>query len=237
MACSYSDGLSRRVNKDVQRIMESNEYHRIFPRTTLPPRGSKYTRSTNLIEIPNRKGSFRSTGIGGSITGMGCEILGIDDPLKDRQEANSITIRDRIWDWYTSTAYTRLSPGGGVLVTLTRWHEDDLAGDQYYHWPLRALARALVLGDRSLLSDEMRDQLNATGTAHLIAISGLHVTVLAFALALLLTWVVIETPLSQLFHFAELDLMHYGIAMVLAFSIIPIIEVYKSVMRGIEKEK
>ncbi|MBR3072566.1 terminase family protein, partial [Fibrobacter sp.] len=128
MACSYSDGLSRRVNKDVQRIMESNEYHRIFPRTTLPPRGSKYTRSTNLIEIPNRKGSFRSTGIGGSITGMGCEILGIDDPLKDRQEANSITIRDRIWDWYTSTAYTRLSPGGGVLVTLTRWHEDDLAG-------------------------------------------------------------------------------------------------------------
>ena len=84
MACSYSDGLSRRVNKDVQRIMESNEYHRIFPRTTLPPRGSKYTRSTNLIEM--------------------------------------------IWDWYTSTAYTRLSPGGGVLVTLTRWHEDDLAG-------------------------------------------------------------------------------------------------------------
>ena len=59
----------------------------------------------------------------------------------------------------------------------------------------------------------------------------------AFALALLLTWVVIETPLSQLFHFAELDLMHYGIAMVLAFSIIPIIEIYKSVMRGIEKEK
>ena len=59
----------------------------------------------------------------------------------------------------------------------------------------------------------------------------------AFALALLLTWVVIETPLSQLFHFAELDLVHYGIAMALAFSIIPIIEIYKAIMRGVEKNR
>ena len=58
----------------------------------------------------------------------------------------------------------------------------------------------------------------------------------AFALSLVLTWVVIETPLSTLFNFAELDLSHYGIAMGLAFSIIPIIEIYKAIMRGIEKE-
>lgn len=128
IACSYSDSLSKRVNKDFQRIMDSNEYRRIFPSVILPPRGSKYTRSCSLIEIPHHVGSFRSTGIGGGITGMGCDILSIDDPLKDRQEANSFTIRERIWDWYTSTAYPRLSPGGGILVTLTRWHEDDLVG-------------------------------------------------------------------------------------------------------------
>jgi len=57
----------------------------------------------------------------------------------------------------------------------------------------------------------------------------------AFAIALLLTWVVIETPLSQLFNFAELDLLHYGIAMALAVSIIPIMEVYKAIMRAVEK--
>ena len=58
----------------------------------------------------------------------------------------------------------------------------------------------------------------------------------AFALSLVLTYIVIETPLSNLFNFAELDMMHYGIAMGLATSIIPIIEIYKAIMRGIEKE-
>lgn len=52
----------------------------------------------------------------------------IDDPVKDRAEANSATVRQSIWDWYTSTAYTRLSPGGGVIVMATRWHLDDLIG-------------------------------------------------------------------------------------------------------------
>lgn len=54
--------------------------------------------------------------------------LVIDDPVKNRDAAESQTNRDAVWDWYTSTAYTRLAPGGGVLVILTRWHDDDLAG-------------------------------------------------------------------------------------------------------------
>jgi Ca2+-transporting ATPase len=58
----------------------------------------------------------------------------------------------------------------------------------------------------------------------------------AFGLSLVLTYIVIETPLSNLFNFAELDMAHYGIAMGLAISIIPIIEIYKAIMRGIEKE-
>ena len=52
----------------------------------------------------------------------------IDDPVKNREDAESDNNRDATWDWYTSTAYTRLSPGGGILVILTRWHDDDLAG-------------------------------------------------------------------------------------------------------------
>lgn len=57
----------------------------------------------------------------------------IDDPLKDRRDANSETIRNALWDWYTSTAYTRLSPGGGVIVMNTRWHMDDLVGRLVEH--------------------------------------------------------------------------------------------------------
>ena len=52
----------------------------------------------------------------------------IDDPLKNREEADSRLMRDKLWDWYASTAYTRLMPGGAVVLIQTRWHEDDLAG-------------------------------------------------------------------------------------------------------------
>ena len=81
-----------------------------------------------FFEVPGFEGSLRSVGVEGGITGMGADILSIDDPFKDRKSADSPTIRESVWDWYTSTAYTRLSPGGGVLVTVTRWHEDDLVG-------------------------------------------------------------------------------------------------------------
>lgn len=129
ISASYSDGLARRMNKDVQRIMESPCYAEIFPGTLLSAgRKEGSVRTQNLFEIPGHSGSYRSTGVGGGITGMGADILVIDDPIKDRASADSPTIRDRVWDWYTSTAYTRLSPGGGVLVTVTRWHEDDLVG-------------------------------------------------------------------------------------------------------------
>lgn len=57
----------------------------------------------------------------------------IDDPFKDRAEANSATIREKVWDWYTSTAYTRLSDGGGVIVMATRWHQEDLIGRLIRH--------------------------------------------------------------------------------------------------------
>lgn len=129
IAASYGDNLARRMNKDVQRIMDSPEYVEIFPdiRLTKSKRDGSI-RTSEFFEIPGHSGSYRSTGVGGGITGMGADILNIDDPIKDRKSADSPTIREGVMDWYASTAYTRLSPGGGVLVTQTRWHENDLAG-------------------------------------------------------------------------------------------------------------
>ncbi len=69
-----------------------------------------------------------AAGVGTAITGRGADVALIDDPVKDRQEADSDTFRKRAWDWYTSTLYTRLMPGGAVVLIQTRWHEDDLAG-------------------------------------------------------------------------------------------------------------
>ena len=59
---------------------------------------------------------------------MGCDIGIIDDPIKNREEASSATYREKTWEWYTSTFYTRLEKDAQILVTLTRWHEDDLGG-------------------------------------------------------------------------------------------------------------
>ena len=59
---------------------------------------------------------------------MGGDFIIIDDPIKNREEANSPTYRSKLWNWYISTLYTRLEQDAAILVTLTRWHEDDLAG-------------------------------------------------------------------------------------------------------------
>lgn len=134
IACSYSADLASRMNRDVQRVVDTNEYRDIFPGTTLNSKNVKtdakgsYVRNSEMFEVVGRKGSYRAAGVGGGITGMGADFAIIDDPIKNMEDANSQRIRDTIADWYDSTLYTRLEGTGNVLVILTRWHEDDLAG-------------------------------------------------------------------------------------------------------------
>ena len=129
---SYSASLANAMNKDVQRIMHISDYRDVFPLVDLvsPKKnnGVKASKTQNFFEIPGYSGSLKSAGVEGGITGRGADIISIDDPFKDRKSADSATIRNNVWEWYASTAYTRLSPGGGIVVTVTRWHEDDLVG-------------------------------------------------------------------------------------------------------------
>ena len=99
-------------------------------------------------------GGMMTVGVGGPFTGYGFDLLIIDDPVKNREEANSPTQRQHLWAWWRSTARTRLEPGGSIIVVTTRWHEDDLVGrllgdeytdeqmvgDQWEHIRLPALA-------------------------------------------------------------------------------------------------
>lgn len=80
-------------------------------------------------------GRVIATGIGGPITGKGCNWLIIDDALKNREEAESPVIRQKQWDWLTSTAMTRMEPGASILVNATRWHDDDLIGRIQHEFP------------------------------------------------------------------------------------------------------
>lgn len=133
IATSYSADLAARMNRDVQRIIDEDTYARIFPGTQLYGKNVRttagtYIRNSDIFEIVGHNGVYRSSGVGGGITGMGADIAIIDDPFKDRMSADSPTIRQNIWEWYTSVLYTRLSPGGGVIIINTRWHTDDLSG-------------------------------------------------------------------------------------------------------------
>ena len=134
IAASYGADLARRMNRDVQRIIDSPEYRRLFPDTQLWGKNVRsvadgsFLRNSDLFEVVGHKGYYMGVGVGGSLTGMGGRYLLIDDPVKNRKEANSATYRQAVEEWYTSTFYTRLAPGGNILIVLTRWHEDDLAG-------------------------------------------------------------------------------------------------------------
>lgn len=73
-------------------------------------------------------GGMLTAGVGGSITGRGADVLIVDDPISNAEDAESATIRNKLWEWWRTTAYTRLEPNGAAVVVQTRWHEDDLAG-------------------------------------------------------------------------------------------------------------
>lgn len=73
-------------------------------------------------------GGIRAAGVGAGVTGHGANGIFIDDPVKSREEAESLNYREKVWDWYTNDLYTRLEPNGFIVLTMTRWHDDDLAG-------------------------------------------------------------------------------------------------------------
>jgi len=79
-------------------------------------------------QLAGHDGGVYTAGVGGALTGRAVDLLLIDDPVKGREQADSPTFRERAWDWWQETASTRLAPGAPVVLILTRWHEDDLAG-------------------------------------------------------------------------------------------------------------
>lgn len=128
---SYSASLANSFNTDCQIIMESQEYQKIFPNTKLRRTATVKTsdpQNVNIFKVVGRSGYFKSVGVGGSLTGTTIDIGIIDDPIKDAREASSLTIRQRIWEWFTHVFQTRLHNDSRVLITMTRWHEDDLVG-------------------------------------------------------------------------------------------------------------
>lgn len=132
--CAYNSTFARGFNRDIQRIITDQRYKNVFPITSLNEKNvstdakGSYLKNADIFEIVGYKGYLMTVGIGGPLTGKTVDIGIIDDPIKDSMEANSKVYRDRLWDWYENVFKTRLHNNSQQLVTLTRWHEDDLSG-------------------------------------------------------------------------------------------------------------
>lgn len=133
IGASYSGDLAQKFSGSIQRYIDSNEYREVFPDTYLNgtpgcDNMKGYTRNADYFETVGKGGFYKAVGVGGSLTGTPADIGIIDDPVKDRKEADSETFRNSTWDWYTDVFLTRLHNDSKQVLIMTRWHEDDLAG-------------------------------------------------------------------------------------------------------------
>ncbi|WP_341350388.1 phage terminase large subunit [Geobacillus zalihae] len=128
---SYGDSLARRFGRANRQKIE------MFGEELFGIKISNDMGSVTSWDVEGHRGGMISVGIGGGITGQGADLLIIDDPIKNRKEADSLTYRNMLWNEWQNTLSTRLQPGGRVILILTRWHEDDLAGRLLEHEPER----------------------------------------------------------------------------------------------------
>lgn len=118
---SYAATLAERFSRQARNLFADP----LFP---FDARIAEDQKAAHAWGIAGERGGLIAAGVGGPVTGHGANLLIIDDPVKNAEEADSPAYREMVWDWYRSTAYTRLERPGAIVLTMTRWHDDDLAG-------------------------------------------------------------------------------------------------------------
>lgn len=120
---TYNQTFAEDFGGQVREIIGLPQTQLVFPELRL----KTDSRSRERMETTGG-GTLFFAGADGSVTGRGADLFLIDDPFKNREDAESESTRRKVWEFFTSTAYTRLMPGGAIVIILTRWHEDDIVG-------------------------------------------------------------------------------------------------------------
>jgi len=126
IAASHTLELAQTMSEDVQEIMDTPDYLELFGRR-LPSTAEAARRTLSFFRVAGGRGYYRAAGIGVGISGMRFTHGIIDDPIKD-DEAVSPTNREKAWRWYAKVFHTRQARHASILITMTRWHRDDLLG-------------------------------------------------------------------------------------------------------------
>ena len=157
---TYNEKFSQDIGRAVRDIMLSPAYAQVFPEAVL----KQDSKSSDRLET-TKGGILAFVGRGGTTTGRGGDLLVIDDPIKDRMEADSPTIRDSLWAWFTQVIASRLmDETGKILLIQTRWHQDDLIGrltdpHNSYYDPEEA-AEWRIIDLPALAADDGKDPLH-----------------------------------------------------------------------------
>lgn len=131
MTGSYNEMLSTNFSRTVRNSIAEKKaspditvYNDIFPNTRMK-HGEK---AANLWSLEGAYATYLATSPSGTATGFGASLIVVDDLIKNSYEANNATILEGHWEWFTNTLISRLEQGGKIVIVMTRWHSDDLAG-------------------------------------------------------------------------------------------------------------
>lgn len=163
MTGSYNETLSTVFSKNVRDTILAEKadkdkvvYSDIFPGVSIK-RGDG---AMNMWSLEGGYNNYLATSPTGTATGFGCSLMIIDDLIKSALEANNADVLQKHWDWFTNTMLSRLEEGGKIIVVMTRWHSEDLAGRALKHFTeegarLRHISYKALQDDGTMLCDEI----------------------------------------------------------------------------------
>lgn len=160
MTGSYNETLStmfsKNVRNSIQEVKASPDrivYTDVFPHVAIK-RGDA---SMNLWSLEGAYNSYLATSPGGTATGFGCSLMIVDDVIKNAEEAYNESVKEKHWDWFTNTMLSRLEEGGKIIIIMTRWASDDLAGRAIEHYGKKAqvITMKALQDDGTMLCDDI----------------------------------------------------------------------------------
>ena len=163
MTGSYNEKLSTQFAKGVRNTIQEEKadaerivYTDIFPNTAIK-RGDG---SMNMWSLEDGYNNYLATSPTGTATGFGATLMIIDDVIKNAEEANNADVKEKHWEWFTNTMLSRLEEGGKIIIIMTRWASDDLAGKALEHFKeigmkVRHINMRAIQEDGSMLCSEI----------------------------------------------------------------------------------
>lgn len=161
MTGSYNETLSTMFSKNVRNSIqeEKADMHKpvfsdVFPGVAIK-RGDG---AMNLWSLEGGYNNYLATSPTGTATGFGCSLMIIDDLIKNAEEANNELVKEKHWEWFTNTMLSRLEEGGKIIIIMTRWASDDLAGQALEHYTEQGV-KARHISMKALINKDTHEML------------------------------------------------------------------------------